>query len=184
MAQNYKQWIIAVVFVVIVLAIVFSKIRSEKKTDETAPQSYTPPISQSLVEFNAQEKQLLALIEKDPSNVDLHSRLGDLYFESNRYVQAIPSYLKALELNPADADTYNDLGLAYHYSGEPTAAVEALKKGTEAGPSYQRIWLSLGFVLAAQGNTVDARRSLNKAIELSPDSEVAAEARRILGLIK
>jgi len=109
------------------------------------------------------------------------ARLGDKYFESSRFSEAIEAYEKALQFNPKDADTYNDLGLAFHYTARPEKAVEILKRGAEVDPSFQRIWLSLGFVLTASGRGEEAKAALNKAIAIDPNSIMGQEAKRLLG---
>ncbi len=112
------------------------------------------------------------------------SHLGDKYFESSRFPEAIEAYEKALKLNPKDVDTYNDLGLALHYTSRSDKAVEILRKGTEVNPSFQRIWLSLGFVLTATGKGEEAKTALNKAVAIDPNSTQGQEAKRLLGLVK
>lgn len=112
------------------------------------------------------------------------AQLGDKYFDSNRYPEAIEAYEKVLKLNPKDVDTYNDLGLALHYTARSEKAIEILRKGTEVNPSLQRVWLSLGFVLAATGKGEEAKTALNKTIAIDPNSTQGLEAKRLLGLIK
>jgi Flp pilus assembly protein TadD len=184
MPQKYKQWIIAVLCTLVLGMVVFTFMDSTKGPTETETQGYTPPsIPQTLVEFSAKEKQLLDTLSKDPENPRIIAALGDLYFENDRFEQAIKEYNKVLKLNPSDVDTYNDLGLAEFYTGRTNSAVDTLKKGTAVDPSFQRIWLSLGFVLASSGRNEEAREILNKAVELDPNSNVGQEAKRILGLI-
>jgi len=110
--------------------------------------------------------------------------MGDQYFESGRFVEAIDIYKKVLSLDPNDVDTYNDLGLAYHYLNQTDNAIETLKKGAEVMPSYQRIWISLGFVSISAGNKEEAKTALAKTIELGPDTPVGKEASKMLDQIK
>lgn len=112
------------------------------------------------------------------------AQLGDKYFDSNRYGEAIEAYEKALKLNPKDVDTYNDLGLSFYYTARSEKAVEILRKGAEVDPSFQRVWLSLGFVLTATGKGEEAKTALNKAVDIDPNSTQGQEAKRLLGLIK
>jgi tetratricopeptide (TPR) repeat protein len=182
--QSYKQWTIAVLFTVIVIALVLSLKRSPSTTEESQSQDYpTPSVSGSLIEFNAKEQQYLEIIRNDPQNIRVRARLADLYFESSMFEKAITAYKELLELDDTDGDTYNDLGLSYHYSGRSDLAIETLRKGAEVASSFQRIWLSLGFVLAANNKADEARTSLKKAIQLDSETDVATEARRILGIL-
>lgn len=149
-----------------------------KKSPESAVAS-GPLIDTGSVKSGSFMKEIEII--NDPEQL---AHLGDRYFESNRYAEAIEAYEKALKLNPKDADTYNDLGLALHYTARPEKAVEILRKGTEVDPSFQRVWLSLGFVLAATGKGEEAKPALNKTIALDPNSAQGVEAKRLLGLIK
>ncbi len=182
--QSYKQWTIAVLLVVIVIAVVYNLKRSPTTTKESQSRDYpTPSVSGSLIEFNAKEQQYLELIQNDPQNLTVRARLADLYFESSLFEKAITAYKELLELDRTDGDTYNDLGLSYHYTGRTELAIETLRKGSEVAPAFQRIWLSLGFVLASNNRADEARASLKKAIQLDSQTDVAAEAGRILGIL-
>jgi tetratricopeptide (TPR) repeat protein len=123
-------------------------------------------------------------LEIDTSDPKSLAILGDQYFETRQYAQAIEIYEKVLKLNPNDVDTYNDLGLAYFYSGKSNIAVDRLKRGTEVVPSYQRVWLSLGFVLLQEGRTMEAIPFLKKAVELDPESTVGREAKSFLSQLQ
>lgn len=182
--QSYKQWTIAILFVVILIAVVFTLKRSPSTTKESQNRdNQSAPYSGSLIEFNAKELEYLKIMRNDPQNLRVRAQLADLYFENNMFEKAIPEYKELLELDDTDGDTYNDLGLSYHYTGRPDLAVETLRKGTEVAPSFQRIWLSLGFVLTATNRSDDARAPLQKAISLDSENDVAAEARRLLGIL-
>ncbi|MBI5676581.1 MAG: tetratricopeptide repeat protein [Nitrospirae bacterium] len=148
----------------------------EKRPESTMPSG--PLIDTGLTASGNFRKEIESI-----NNPEELARLGDKYFENNRYPEAIEAYEKTLKLNPKDADTYNDLGLAFHYTAKPEKAVETLRKGTEVDPSFQRVWLSLGFVLAATGKGEEAKPALNKTVALDPNSTQGVEAKRLLGLI-
>ncbi|HDH06375.1 MAG TPA: tetratricopeptide repeat protein [Nitrospirae bacterium] len=171
--EPYKKWAVAIIVAAAAGFFVVSLVTSPSfRTKEPARERTgmtSPPLEEAGVDM--ENPQSLAL-------------LGEEYFESKRYAQAVEIYKQALELSPTDVDIYNDLGLAYHYSGQPVLAVDTLKKGTEVMPSYQRIWLSLGYVLMSTGKDEEARQALEKAAGLNPGSDVGQEAERMLGLLK
>lgn len=178
MKCNAKSAFLSVVYGLVVLSLLAVSACSSEKTPGEAPAKAAPP-SGPIVDYNFQETSLdkMGVKTDDPQAL---AGLGDRYFESGRYQEAIAAYEKALKLNPNDVDTYNDLGLAYHYTGRSDIAVEKLKKGTEVVPSYQRIWLSLGFVLFSQGKKEEAKPALQKAFDLDPGSTVGLEAKNML----
>lgn len=182
---NYKNWIIIILIAVVFGLGIFIISRPRQGMVKTPADTTDKAIVQGpIVAPGSTQVQPLEQMGIDTSDPVALASLGDKYFESNNFLQAIKVYEKALELNPNDVDTYNDLGLAFHYTGNTDSAIETLQKGTEAVPSFQRIWLSLGFVLASSGRNVEARPALQKAVELNPTSTVGQEAQRILGLLK
>ncbi len=182
MSDLTKKIILGAVFLMVVTIIL---IKVEQKNSSSPDSEYTtPPVPVNILTFEAKERELKKAIEQAPTNRDLLFRLGALYFENNRFTQAIEVYRKILKINEKDVDTLNDLGLALHYTGNSTEAIEVLKKATSYAPSHQRVWLSLGFVLASSGRTEEAKDPLNRAISLGPDNSIGKEAIRILSLIE
>ena len=111
------------------------------------------------------------------------SALGDLYFESAQYFEAIQIYDRALVVNPMCADCLNDKGLASFYLGDTNSAIESLDRAIETDPTYPNAWLSKGFVLVSMGRYEDAVVPLNKVKELDSAGGFAAEADKFLGII-
>jgi tetratricopeptide (TPR) repeat protein len=70
--------------------------------------------------------QIESLLSKslalDPKLAEAHLQLGNLYSDQNKYVQAIPQYVRALELNSDLADAYYRLGQAYVRTGKKDRA--------------------------------------------------------------
>lgn len=184
-AGNYKNWIIIVLFAVVFGLGIFIISRPRESTVKAPVDTMEDSLVRGpIVSPDTPQVQPLDQMGVDTDDPVALASLGDRYFESNNFLQAIKIYEKVLELNPNDVDTYNDLGLAFHYTGNTDSAVETLRKGTEAVPSFQRIWLSLGFILASSGRNDEARPVLQKAVELNPTSTVGQEAQRILGILK
>lgn len=63
----------------------------------------------------AQHESMLAAIkaelEKDPTNVEKRVMLGNIYYDGQKYDQAIPWYQEALKLDPNNTDVLVDLGV-------------------------------------------------------------------------
>lgn len=183
-SEMNNRWIMPLFLFVLIasfLALTISCSKPEKPAEKSPESAMTPGpiVDTGLAKSGSFRKELEST--NDPEQL---AHLGDKYFESNRYGEAIEAYEKSLKLNPKDADVYNDLGLALHYTARSEKAIEILRKGTEVNPSLQRVWLSLGFVLAATGKGEEAKPALNKAISLDPNSTQGVEAKRLLGLIK
>ena len=52
------------------------------------------------------------------------SQLGNLYFDAERYDDAIKWYGEALKLAPNDVNVSTDLGVCYYYTNQPDKALE------------------------------------------------------------
>lgn len=183
MPESYKKWIlIGLAFLVgifFTITVINPSLKNREVVESSLPDPVPPP-----PQFT--DSNLMQVLPVEDLGVDITdpqslASLGDEYFESSNYKQAIEIYKKALEINPDDIDTLNDLGLAYHYTGNSDLAEEVLIKGTEIAPEFQRIWLTLGFVLKSVGKNDEARSVLQKVVEMGPDNEIGQEAIRMLG---
>jgi Flp pilus assembly protein TadD len=183
MPEFYKKWIlvgIAIIGIALAALVIIGPSFENRKVAKSELQNSAPPPPQlaDSTPIKVLPVEELGVDTSDPQSL---ARLGDQYFESSNYKQAIEIYKKVLEDNPSDVDTYNDLGLAYHYTGNSGLAEEALMKGIEVGTEYQRIWLTLGYVLKSVGKNEEARAVLQKTADMDPDSEVGQEAIKMLG---
>lgn len=113
-------------------------------------------------------ESLKASLYENPGNVKLLSALGDAYFESEKFKEALVEYEKVLKIDPKDPDSLNDRGLAYFYLGDSEAALESIDMATKADPTYKHAWLSKGYMLLSLGKYAEAEESLEKVKELDP----------------
>jgi tetratricopeptide (TPR) repeat protein len=183
MPESYKKWVligIAIMGIALAAFVIIAPSLEKSKVVESGLQSSAPPPTQ-FTDSNQLKVLPVEELGVDTSDPQSLARLGDEYFESSNYEQAIEIYKKVLEDNPSDIDTFNDLGLAYHYTGNSDLAEETLIKGVEIAPEFQRIWLSLGYVLKSAGKDDESRSALQKTVDMDPDSDVGQEAIRMLG---
>jgi Flp pilus assembly protein TadD len=183
MSDKYKKWIlVGIAFLVgifFTLILINPSLKNRKVTENSIQGAVTPSLELPLSGSSQTDVLPVEELGVDLNDPQALASLGDQYFESNNFEQAIEIYKRALEVNPNDVDTYNDLGLAYHYTGNSIFAEETLIKGIDVSPEYQRIWLSLGFVLKSVGENEKARPVLQKAFNMGPENEVGQEAKRM-----
>ena len=154
-----------------------------KSGTENFPQTLkTAPQFDSFQE-SSEIQEIKSLLATDPNNFGALSALGDMYFESSRYLEAIQIYDRAIAINPMCADCFNDKGLALYYSGDANAALASFDKATTADPTYVYAWLSKGFVLVSSGRYEEAVAPLNKVKELDTEGGLAAEADKFLAMV-
>jgi tetratricopeptide (TPR) repeat protein len=153
--------------------------------DEKAQETYVDgPRDAAFQSFNAPSAidELKNQLLNNPDDFNTLSRLGDMYFESSQYFEAIQTYDRAIAVNPACADCFNDKGLALFYLGDADGSLVALGKATEIDPSYVHAWLSTGFVMVSTGRYQEAVAPLNRVKELDTTGILAAEADKFLAM--
>lgn len=123
---------------------------------------------------------LKARLAMNPNDFQALSTLGDLYFESQQYINAFNTYDKAIAVNPNCADCFNDRGLSLYYLGDVTSALESFDRAISIDPGYKHAWLSKGYVLTAQGRYSEAVAPLNKVKELDGNGPLAVQADKFL----
>ena len=72
-----------------------------------------------------------SVAEREPSNPAPRVELGNLYFDAERYDDAIKWYGEALKLEPNDVNVSTDLGVSYYYTesaGQGARAVRPLAR--------------------------------------------------------
>ena len=129
-SEQYKKWIIIALFLIVFGIGVFALTRHYYKIE----QSKDMRAQRSVATGPIRDSGTIAPLPFEKEGMDTDSpealaRLGDRYFEANRFEQAAEIYKKVLKLNSNDVDTYNDLGLTLHYTGKSDEAVEILQRG-------------------------------------------------------
>ena len=162
-----------------ILLVFFSLVSCESETTERsagAQQASDLQSAQPISEID----HLNAVLADSPSDFDALSALGDLYFESGRYQEAIQTYDRALAVDPMCADCLNDKGLCLFFVGDPAGALVSFDRANEFAPDYVNAWLSKGYVLISEKRYEEAMAPLNKVKQLDPQGAMAAEADKFL----
>src|SRR5262245_4670513 len=71
----------------------------------------------------ARVQALTATLNSDPKNAKATLELANLYFDAERWDDAITWYEKAVVLNPRDPDASTDLGVSYYYTNKADQAL-------------------------------------------------------------
>ena len=141
-----------------------------------APQAQSPPpLDETRV------AQLKATIGSDPGNAGAHAQLGNLYFDAQRFPDAIAAYEQSLKINPNDPDVSTDLGVSYYYTNRPDDALAQFDRSLKVDPAHTKTLLNKGIVLAfGKEDLRAAADEWKKVVELAPDSAEGQAARRAL----
>ena len=126
-----------------------------------------------------------SVAEREPSSAAPRVQLANLYFDAERYQEAIKWYDEALKLQPNDADVSTDLGVSYYYTNQPDRALAQFQRSLAINPKHVKTLLNVGVVRAfGKQDLVGAEEAWQQVIQLSPDSPEGQAAKRALDSIR
>lgn len=115
-------------------------------------------------------------LQKDPTNADLHVRLGDLYlawhldiYNSYQYIdEAITEYQRALETYMDSAEIYFKIGQAHFFKGDLDKAINYLNMSIKKDEKYFKSYYLLAEAYTKKARFTDAITYAKKSIKLRP----------------
>jgi len=120
-----------------------------------------------------------------PQDAVARTELGNMYFDAERYADAIKWYEQSLALAPNDPNVSTDLGVSYYYLNQPDKAIEQFNKSLAADPKHTKTLLNMGIVRAFGKQDLEgAARAWQRVIELAPDSQEGRAAKQALDNMK
>jgi cytochrome c-type biogenesis protein CcmH/NrfG len=119
--------------------------------------------------------------EQNPRDAQPRVELGNMYFDAERYTDAITWYEDALKLKPSDPNVSTDLGVAYYYTNQPDKAVTQFEKSLAIDPKHTKTLLNMGIVKAfGKQDLTGAAAAWEQVVALSPDSPEGQAAKKAL----
>lgn len=115
-------------------------------------------------------------LQDDPTNADLHVRLGDLYLEwhldiynSCQYIdEAVTEYQRALETYIDSAEIYFKIGQAHYFKGDLDKAINYLDTAVSKDPKLGKAYYLLAETYTKKARFLDASINAKKAIKAMP----------------
>ena len=133
----------------------------------------------------AQVKAFTSVAEREPSNAVPRVQLGNLYFDAERYDEAIKWYSDALRLTPNDVDVSTDLGVSYYYTNQPDRALEQFARSLKIDQGHAKTLLNVGVVKAFGKQDLEgAQQAWEQVIKVAPESPEGQAARRALDSLR
>jgi tetratricopeptide (TPR) repeat protein len=137
--------------------------------------------SRAAVLDETQVTALKTVVEREASNPAPRVQLGNLYFDAERYDEAIKWYGDALKLAPKDVNVSTDLGVSYYYSNQPDKALAQFDHSLTIDPKHAKTLLNVGIVKAFGKQDLDgAGQAWKQVIAIAPDSPEGQAAKRAL----
>ena len=115
-------------------------------------------------------------LQEDPTNADLHVRLGDLYlawhldiYNFCQYIdEAITEYQRALESYIDSAEIYFKIGQAHYYKGDLDKAINYFDMAISKKPKLAKAYYLLAETYTKKSRFMEAALNARKAIKYKP----------------
>jgi len=102
------------------------------------------PISIELMERIEDLKERL---REDPKDLTACLKLGNIYFDHNKYQEAIETYRQYLSIKPDDPDVRTKMGVMLRGLGDFDGAIDEFRKSAQNDPNHANSRFQLGVVL-------------------------------------
>ena len=118
--------------------------------------------------------------DRSPSDAVTRVELGDLYFDAERYPDAMQWYEAALKIDPKHVNASTDLGITYYYMNQPDRALAQFDRSLEVDPKHVKTLLNQGIVRAfGKSDFKGAAQSWQAVLQIAPpDSPEATKAKQ------
>jgi cytochrome c-type biogenesis protein CcmH/NrfG len=128
---------------------------------------------------------LKTVAEREPANAKPRIDLGNLYFDAERYDDAIAWYEQAVKLSPNDVNLSTDLGVCYYYTNQPDKALARFDASLKLDAKHVKTLLNLGIVRAfGKQDLPGATKAWEQVIALDPNGAEGQAAKRALDTLR
>jgi cytochrome c-type biogenesis protein CcmH/NrfG len=142
-----KKETLLIITVTLVAGFIIGMLVTQKKSGPAVPGSTgTPTGPAPIVSLQQKIAELKNIVAADPANFQAWVALGNEYFDSNQFMDAIDAYDKALEIRPNSPDVLTDQGVMFKNLGWFDRAIANFSKANEIDPSHATSVYNLGIV--------------------------------------
>jgi tetratricopeptide (TPR) repeat protein len=134
-----------------------------------------PPLDEAKVQA------LTTVFKSDPTNAGAAVQLGNVYFDAERYEDAIKWYEEGVRLDPKNPDASTDLGISYYYTGQTDRALQQFEQSLKIDPRHSKTYLNKGIVLAfGKQDLQSAEAAWKEVVALAPNTPEGQAAQKAL----
>jgi tetratricopeptide (TPR) repeat protein len=154
---------------------------------QSLPADHPPVGSQNAGNPQGMQAEVTASIEKarnEPKNFDAQVQAAELYYQIQRYDQAIEYLLKANQLKPTDYQTVKILGMVNLDAGHYDTAEKWYRAAIKMKSDDVMVLSGLAAVTLQQGNAKAAEDAIAQLEKVDPNSEDLPQFRDKLASLK
>jgi tetratricopeptide (TPR) repeat protein len=122
---------------------------------------------------------------QSPNDPQPRVQLGNMFFDGEKYGQAITWYEQALALKPNDVNVSTDLGVAYYYTNQADRALAQFDRSLAIDPKHVKTLLNVGIVRAfGKRDLAGAAKAWEQVVAIAPDTPEGQAAKKGLEGLK
>ena len=130
-------------------------------------------------------RQLESAANAAPADPAPRIALGNMYFDAERFTDAVRWYEDALRIDAKNVNVSTDLGVAYYYTNQPDKALAQFDRSLKIDPKHTKTMLNMGIVRAfGKQDLAGAQEAWQQILELAPDSPEGQAAKRALDSLR
>ncbi len=137
-----------------------------------------------LGDFDTAIENFQKALERVPQSQDVLINLSAIYFEKGNLEDGQEYFNRLDKKSLTDPNLFYNAGVLLFKNNQIEPAVEYFKKCLELDANFVNGYYQLGLVNLNKGDLEGAKRYFQKVIELAPESEKAAQSKKMLENIK
>jgi tetratricopeptide (TPR) repeat protein len=145
-------------------------------------QQPTPEMMKRMADTKA--APLLLQLQSSPNDPQLLAQIGNIYYDTQNFQEAIGYYKKSLALKE-DPNVRTDMGTSYFYFGDADAALAEFDRTLKANPNFDNALFNVGMVKFR--GKMDARGAVEawqKLLKQSPNYPRRADVEQMISQAK
>lgn len=141
-------------------------------------QQVTPEQMKQMADTKA--APLLQQLQSDPNNPQLLAQIGNIYYDTQNFSDAIGYYGKSLALRE-DPNVRTDMGTAYFYAGDADHALAEFGRVLKSNPGFDNALFNTGMVkFQAKMDVNGAVAAWQEMLKLNPNHPRRAELEKLI----
>lgn len=121
----------------------------------------------------------------NPRDAGARAELGNLYFDAERYPEAITWYEASLALDATNVNVSTDLGVSYYYSNDADRALAQFDRSLQIDPKHTKTMLNIGVVRAfGKQDLAGATKIWQQVAEMAPGTTEGQAAKRMIEAVR
>ena len=118
-------------------------VAAQQQAANPAQQQVSPEMMKHMADKKAES--LLEQLKSDPKNAHLLAEIGNIYYDTQTYNEAILYYQRSLAIKE-DPNVRTDLGTAIFYTGDADTALREFQKALKSNPKHANALFNTGMV--------------------------------------